>query len=72
MKTFIDKKGYKRFLNSKKLVSRWVAGKKIGRELNPEEVVHHKNRNKLDNRPSNLEVFADQEEHDEVHGYDEW
>lgn len=69
-KTYIDENGYRRFLDSKMLVHRWAAEKKLGRKLNEDEVVHHKNRNKLDNRPDNLEVFANQSEHDKVHGYD--
>jgi len=68
-KIYIDENGYKRFSNSDKLVHRWVAEKKLGRELGEEEVVHHRNEDKLDNRPSNLWVFANQDEHDEEHGY---
>ena len=68
-KTYIDENGYRRFSDSDKLVHRWVVENEMGRELDDEEVVHHKNRNKLDNRPDNLEVFPNQEEHDEEHGY---
>ncbi|MHA1390489.1 MAG: HNH endonuclease [Candidatus Thorarchaeota archaeon] len=60
-KTFTDKKGYRRFGNSGKLVHRWVAGAKPG------QVVHHKNRRKSDNRPSNLRVFSSQKEHHATH-----
>jgi len=42
---------------------RVVAEKMIGRRLEPGEQVHHKNENKLDNRPENLEVCADAAEH---------
>lgn len=66
-KTYIDNNGYKRFSGSGKLLSRWIAGKKLGRKLYDEEVVHHKNRNKLDNRFSNLRVFRDQDEHESYH-----
>lgn len=52
-----DKRGYKRFSDSGKLVHRHVAERKIGRPLRNGEVVHHKNRDKTDNRRSNLEVM---------------
>ena len=67
-KTFIDKKtGYRRFKDSGKSVHRWVAEKTIGRELNSSEVVHHKNRDKLDNSPKNLRVLSSQKEHYKLH-----
>lgn len=69
-KTYIDRNGYRRFLDSKTLVHRWVVEKKLGRKLNKEEVVHHRNGNKLDNSWSNLEVFLNQDEHNKRHGYD--
>jgi len=71
-KTYIDQNGYRRFTNSDKAVHRWVAEKKLGRKLYPGEVVHHKNRNKLDNSEDNLEVFANQAEHDKVHKESGW
>jgi len=52
-----DKKGYKRFADSGKSVHRHVAERKLGRKLQKGEVVHHKNRDKTDNRRSNLEVM---------------
>lgn len=42
---------------------RLVAEQMLGRHLRPEEVVHHKNHDKSDNRPDNLEVYASQQEH---------
>jgi hypothetical protein len=42
---------------------RQVAAKKLGRELLPTEVVHHKDENKLNNDPDNLEVCSSQSEH---------
>jgi hypothetical protein len=42
---------------------RVIVEKKLGRILNPSEVVNHKNHIKSDNRPENLEVFPNQYEH---------
>lgn len=42
---------------------RLVMEKKLGRVLEPQEVVHHKNRDKQDNDPANLEVFASNADH---------
>jgi hypothetical protein len=68
--TYIDKKGYKRFIGSKIPIHRWVAQKKLGRKLKKGEVVHHKNRNKSDNRASNLHVFSSQKAHHAAHRRD--
>jgi len=66
-KTYTDKKGYKRFSDTDKLVHRWVAEKKLKRKLKKDEVVHHKDRNKSNNNPWNLWVFKNQKEHDKIH-----
>lgn len=55
--TYIDSKGYRRFSDSGIAVHRWSASKKVGGTLYPNQRVHHKNRNKSDNRPSNLWIF---------------
>ena len=46
---------------------RVVAEQMLGRPLRKGEVVHHINRNKRDNRPENLMVFASQKEHVKWH-----
>jgi hypothetical protein len=42
-----------------------VAEATIGRSLGAEEIVHHRNENKQDNRPENLEVMTITEHHRE-------
>jgi len=66
-KVYTDKKGYKRYRDSNNTVHRHVAERKLGRKLKPKEVVHHKNRDKQDNRRNNLEVFRNQKKHDRAH-----
>ncbi|MFA5406753.1 MAG: HNH endonuclease [Candidatus Nanoarchaeia archaeon] len=68
--TYIDKKGYRRFSDSGQLVSRWVKEKQFGHKLSEEQVVHHKNRDKSDNKPSNLWVFNSSKEHTKTHNKD--
>ena len=56
---YIDHRGYYRYSNSDRLVHRHIAAKYVvKRKLRFNEVVHHKNGNKLDNRPSNLQVMT--------------
>ena len=71
-KTYIDNNGYRRFRDSNKLVHRWVMEKKLGRKLKNREIVHHIDRNKLNNSPENLEVFSSQEEHEGHHNKTDW
>jgi hypothetical protein len=47
-------------------VHRDVASKKNGRPLRANEVVHHRDGNKLNNRPSNLQVMT-RKQHWKVH-----
>ena len=67
---YVDSKGYKHFKDSGKSVHRHVAERTLGRKLRPGEVVHHKNRNKLDNRRSNLWVFDSHAKHHNTHKKD--
>ena len=56
-KTYIDKKGYKRYSNSGKSVHRYVASRKVGGKIGKGRVVHHRDGNKRNNRRSNLQVM---------------
>jgi hypothetical protein len=42
---------------------RLAAEVKLGRSLEPQEVVHHRNGDKLDNSPENLAIMSSQSEH---------
>jgi len=66
--TCFDKYGYLRFIHSRKLVHRCVLEKTIGKKLEPDEIVHHKNGNKFDNRPENLKRCKNKLEHHMIHG----
>ena len=66
-KTYVDEKGYRRFVDSGNFVHRWVAETYvIHRRLRPGEVVHHIDGNKQNNSPENLEVM-DWTEHNDLH-----
>lgn len=56
-KTYVDSNGYRRFSDSNRLVHRWVAEKRLGRYLMQGEEVHHKDRNRTNNNPSNLKTY---------------
>jgi len=46
---------------------RYVMELHLGRKLLDSEVVHHKDHNKLNNSPSNLELLASQTDHTQLH-----
>jgi len=69
-KTYKSKSGYLKFKDSGKPVHRWRAEKKLGRKLESNEVVHHKNRDKLDNSFGNLVVLSSQKKHWQIHKKD--
>ena len=68
--TYIDANGYKRYTDSNKWVHRHVAEMKSRRKSKLEEVVHHINRNKLENHRSNLWVFSSQQAYRKIHEQD--
>jgi hypothetical protein len=65
-----DKKGYLRYRDSNKPRARAVIERLFGHPVSPGSRIHHKNRDKTDNRPSNLWVFGSQKAHDKAHRKD--
>ncbi len=66
-KTYIRSNGYRYFKGSNILFHRWMMEKSLGRKLRSEEVVHHIDGVKLNNKISNLRLFPNQEAHDQYH-----
>ena len=69
-KTYIDENGYYRFKDTNILVHRWLMEKHTGRKLEPWEVVHHIDGNKLNNSPENLRIMTgpkSREHHTKIH-----
>lgn len=71
-KTYRDTHGYLRFIDSGRLVHRWATEKKLKRKLRTNEVVHHNNRIKTDNRAGNLKVFDSNLQHRAHHAKKAW
>jgi hypothetical protein len=69
-KTYTNSNGYRTYKDTGTLVHRHMAEVKFGRPLRQGEVVHHMDRNKQNNTPSNLHVFANQKAHDTAHKVD--
>ena len=64
-----NKRGYKTFKDTDgkwQSVHKRVAEKKVGGKIFKGHEVHHKNGNKLDNRPSNLQVLT-KADHKKIH-----
>ena len=55
----------------RKLEHRHVMEQLLGRTLESEEQVHHKDRNKRNNSPDNLELCPDAQSHADEHSYSE-
>lgn|SRR5699024_1204160 len=65
---FIQSSYWQRFEDGKRIwIHREVASKKLGRELNLSEPVHHVDGDKLNNLPDNLYVCKNKKEHGKVH-----
>ena len=63
---YIDKRGYPRFRDNKKLVHRVVMEKKIGRPLREDELVHHINGDKTNYSRRNLQL-VNKTDHFKIH-----
>lgn len=64
---YIDKRGYPRWNDSDRLVHRTMAYKATGGSLSSDKIVHHKDGNKRNFNPDNLEVMT-KRQHRKIHG----
>jgi len=65
-KTKINEEGYPVFLDSGKLVHRWRAEKKYGKEVVEKAEIHHIDGDKKNNQDSNL-LLVSKEDHYHIH-----
>lgn len=65
-KVYTDRNGYKRFMDSGKLVHRYVAEKIVGGWIFPGKVVHHIDGDRGNFRPSNLRIMS-RRRHSKLH-----
>jgi hypothetical protein len=68
-KTKINKEGYRIFLDSGKLVHRWVAEKKYGKEECKGKEVHHIDLDKKNNESNNL-LLVSKQDHYRLHQHE--
>ncbi len=67
LRNFIILHGHPHSNKGKVIYARWVMEKKIRRFLNPYEIVHHMNGDRLDDRIENLRMFKNQSDHHKNH-----
>jgi hypothetical protein len=61
--TFIDERGYRRFRRPQELVHRWVYHTATGKPIPTGYHIHHRDGNKLNNTPENLEALSPSDHH---------
>ncbi len=67
----IDRKNGDTSLKHSMIEHRFVIEQLIGRKLDYEEIIHHKNKNRVDNNVENLEIL-DRKTHNFTHGFDKY